>query len=679
MLARFIQRLVLLIVVLLSVNIVQMQTAFADYIWETANMSIAYPRDWDAPVSTPGEPRSVLQLAQGFVNDSVSRPPAIPIITAIVSTEEIEDDALFDFLATAMQSVGIQAEGALPARWLELDAIAATGSNENGDLFGIGRIVRLEDGRVLLMFGRSGDVRRNDFTVTFDLVADSLVLSADREPRFPEYGVRWALEQLPSGGDDAFINLGALVLASDGTLYAADEVVGLIQIDATTGQILDTISFAEDILPSTLAVRPDGTVYVGDVLCQCVRVVRDGEQQQTLDNFGAGAPRSIAWLDGTFYATDQTDAGAISVLAVGDDRIRRITFDDELEIQPLLTTNRRGELLALVDDRVVYVLQEDVFTLSHDLNFGSFRANAIAVDAQNNLVVATETSGIIRFDAAGEEVDRIGVVGESSSPQAGEIVDIVGVAASITGAIYWADSNGDYSLITASEVGVESGRIGLTNLTAGVAVEGTLDELVERQIWTFDGDAGEMISLIALADEDRGDLDLALTLLAPDGTELFSELEDITDTLENFTDVRLDAFVLEQSGRYLVLVEREFGIGAYQLGFDRYRSVTLTEDEVTTLIGELSDVFPEQHWVFEGRAGQTLTLTMRAQSGDLDTILMLTNAEGDLIAENDDAEVIDIGSDSQIVQVLLPFTGEYRIEAARFTGVGRYTLTVEVE
>lgn len=657
---------------------VQGQFAYTSYRWEAANLSLAYPRDWDAPLSVSGGPREALRLAQGFVDTPDTRPPAIPILNITVTTEAIADDAQFTLLANAMQAIGVEARGALPADWLGLTGIGATGTDATGELFGMGRLVRLPDNRTLLMVGRAGVVRQDAFAVTFNLVADSIALSADRAAQLPRYGVRWLVEQLPSGGADAFINLGALAISPDGsTLVAADAVVGLVQFDSQTGQIRDTIAFDTIIQPSGMTIRPDGTIYLGDPGCQCVRVVRDGREQQRIENFGVQAPRSVAWLDGTFYATDRSETD-VSILAVSDARIGRISFADPIAEQPLLAVDRRGQLLALVGDRSVYVLEGDRFSYAYDLVPSGFRAIDIAVDAQNNLVVGTATDGLIRFDDTGAEVDRLGTPATQVPPAPGSIGQLVGVGASLQGAIYWADSNGQYSVVAANEIGVPEGRVGLANLTPFVPVQGRLDEATQRQIWTFDAVADESIALTALTNPLTPTLNLALRVIAPDGSEVIYQDNDETGTLVNPLDVRLPTLTVAQTGRYLVIVEREVGVGRYQLGMTRIQPLTLNAG-VNALQGEITDVFPAQRWIFDGAAGQTLTITMEAQSGTLDPLLRLTNADGDLIAENDDAGTPELGTNALIEQVLLPFSDDYILTATRFQGGGRYTLTIEVE
>jgi hypothetical protein len=110
-------------------------------------------------------------------------------------------------------------------------------------------------------------------------------------------------------------------------------------------------------------------------------------------------------------------------------------------------------------------------------------------------------------------------------------------------------------------------------------------------------------------------------------------------------------------------------------------------------------------WIYDGRAGEVLTLRMQADNpiaekwdclpcgvpamayeekfaaGFLDTILTVTAPDGSLLALADDApSQPDLpGSDSLIEAVYLPADGQYRIEAGSLLDdlSGGYTLTIE--
>jgi hypothetical protein len=87
-------------------------------------------------------------------------------------------------------------------------------------------------------------------------------------------------------------------------------------------------------------------------------------------------------------------------------------------------------------------------------------------------------------------------------------------------------------------------------------------------------------------------------------------------------------------------------------------------------------------YVFDGKAGQTVTIGMNAQNGTLDTVLFLLNPAGVQIAQNDDAAGANT-TDSLISGFTLSEDGRYIIIATHFGGpfgvtAGDYNLTLRL-
>jgi hypothetical protein len=81
------------------------------------------------------------------------------------------------------------------------------------------------------------------------------------------------------------------------------------------------------------------------------------------------------------------------------------------------------------------------------------------------------------------------------------------------------------------------------------------------------------------------------------------------------------------------------------------------------------------HWLFEGRAGDVVTISMTASIADMDTFLELFAPDGVRVLTDDDG-----GGDSnaQISAFELPLSGTYRIIARGYSDedVGEYKLTL---
>ncbi|GEM_PF-1145194 len=231
-------------------------------------------------------------------------------------------------------------------------------------------------------------------------------------------------------------------------------------------------------------------------------------------------------------------------------------------------------------------------------------------------------------------------------------------------------------------------RIGAQTLVAGVPVQGTLTAEIPVQEWTYTGTAGEVIDIHAV---DLGRvttfdlrLDMAVRVFAPDGSEIGYNDDQLSVDLYGAYDAQIENLVLPADGEYRLQVELVQGAGTYTLGIHRDRVFTLDADGTTELSGDgaqaliIEDVFPYEGWVFTGRAGQSLTITMFAESGDLDPALELLMADGRQLAYNDDAENPELGTDAQLNGIPLPIDGEYVLEASRYSGSGEYRIVIVV-
>lgn len=98
--------------------------------------------------------------------------------------------------------------------------------------------------------------------------------------------------------------------------------------------------------------------------------------------------------------------------------------------------------------------------------------------------------------------------------------------------------------------------------------------------------------------------------------------------------------------------------------------------------GVILNETPYQAYSFEGRTNDSVTISMEAGGGSLDTFLFLIDGSGNIVQTNDDA---DVGVTNSLIQsALLPFDGTYTIVASRYGKriggtEGPYTLTVTSE
>lgn len=132
-------------------------------------------------------------------------------------------------------------------------------------------------------------------------------------------------------------------------------------------------------------------------------------------------------------------------------------------------------------------------------------------------------------------------------------------------------------------------------------VQGTLTRAQPAEEWTFEGYAGQVVSLLVVTID--GTLDPVLTLIGPDETRV-AENDDLDSLV---TDAGLEALALPQNGSYTVRVSRydESTSGTYQL--------TLTPGFAQVVRRDTFDA-PESPWIApDGEAAVTAPGRLRVR------------------------------------------------------------------
>lgn len=206
---------------------------------------------------------------------------------------------------------------------------------------------------------------------------------------------------------------------------------------------------------------------------------------------------------------------------------------------------------------------------------------------------------------------------------------------------------------------------------------GRLDNAVPRAVYAFDALRGEIISIGLRVLE--GDLLPVLAVVNSAGAPIAA-----SDSAQGFASIRIPL-----SERYFIVVGRfggELGTtsGAFALTLERVGvssasgSALRYGDSVINTIDSLQHQF---FYTFRAQRGDLITTRMQRASGNLDPFLMLTDANGTVIAENDD--VAGSGSlDAAIEGLMIREDGVYVLAAGRFGGAagttsGAFVLTLE--
>lgn len=165
-------------------------------------------------------------------------------------------------------------------------------------------------------------------------------------------------------------------------------------------------------------------------------------------------------------------------------------------------------------------------------------------------------------------------------------------------------------------------------------------------------------------------------LVDRDGTVLIAHVGAVTPTVSAFFDAVAAA---PGAGTFINADHADTPTGAILDPVSVDDAAPLDPGEAVQ--GALDDAQFQQAYRFEGRAGDSVTLTMAADAGDLDPYLVLMTAEGERLGENDDIEQ-GINTDAAL-SVTLPGDGTYLVVATRFLEAegfssGLYTLTLTV-
>ncbi|MFQ3567107.1 MAG: hypothetical protein SNJ59_08900 [Aggregatilineales bacterium] len=657
---------------LISAGLVHAQTGgYTPYAWEAADLALLVPFGWRAEERLDEDaPFLVLSAPDGRTSIGLRVLPNVRTLSEL-------RPGLEALLLEQGQVTYFYRE----TRWFGQPALMLEGASRDGALEGMARAGRLPDLRALLIAGVGP--RDNTLARAFNRVADSIAFSAISPPTMPTYAQLWRVELPPAPENLLTLTDAALAIAPrvsgllhDGRawLYAVEALRGVVRLNPTNGVVAAVFPFDDPAQPSGIAIDEQGTLYIADALCRCLRLLRaDGTWLDAAASFGGGAPFHLAAADGILYAIDSA-AGRFVLRAFDPgrgftrDRMTMLNFN---AVAPPLVVARSGQveiiewLRSLLDGEThgaVSLLGDDDLALYFWLDLPPERVRDAALDPDGQLVLATSTGSVwlAREDGALE------LLLQSEAPLRALVFDDDGI-------LYLADDEGH---IAAYDPNQPPERIGSPTLIDGVPVQGMLNAQIERQLWTFSTQPGEIITIAAIDTARTNQLDVALRLLAPDGGERAYNDDQLGPDLPGWYDAQIRDYVVRDVGEHTIVVERVRGEGTYTLGVMVDRVFTLTADAPAVLEGAIQDVFPYQRWAFEGRAGQLITFTMFAESGTLDPALELLRPDGRTLAYNDDALDPQLGINAQLVRIELPEDGRYVIEPSRYEGIGRYRLVV---
>jgi len=231
-------------------------------------------------------------------------------------------------------------------------------------------------------------------------------------------------------------------------------------------------------------------------------------------------------------------------------------------------------------------------------------------------------------------------------------------------------TSGEYEIVVRSRNMDRVGRYRIELDLLEIVEPGTLQfgDTVDAQFtngggdhWAFEAAAGDVVQI----DLSSSQFDPYLELLNANGESIASN----DDTNGRNSQIRVTFL---ESGRYTVITRPySSGSGIYQLSLALVRHNPIQTLFYGQRVNDDLQSGISDFWVFDGEAGDRITLVMN--STDFDTFLELYNMNNQPIASNDDAN----GNNSQI-NFVLPADGSYTVIARGYSGSasGFYNLTL---
>ncbi len=252
------------------------------------------------------------------------------------------------------------------------------------------------------------------------------------------------------------------------------------------------------------------------------------------------------------------------------------------------------------------------------------------------------------------------------------------------------EADGEYRILASrygQEAGTSSGNfvlslnealfsgLGTTAATAipirpGISGRGSLDDEQHQRFYQFAGQAEERVRI--RMERAGGALDPLLLLSDSQGRELASDddggggknalIKDFllpADGLYTITATRFEMAAGQTSGPYRLelmlpdLVLQDLPAGTQLLAWDR------------AVEARLDNETPARLYAIQGGADDVVTITMDRNSGNLDAVLNLRDAEQQLLVSDDDTGP---GRNARIGDYVLPADGIYLVEATRYSG-----------
>lgn len=377
------------------------------------------------------------------------------------------------------------------------------------------------------------------------------------------------------------------------TLYVSEVNKGVFTV-STAGSLSTALRPAGIGAFGSFGLLRDGTTYYADPANGVIWSLKaEGTEPRKFigakgNVFSANSPRQFAFgLEGRLLAIDDDPAGA-RIIEFSRGGVLRARWD----LAEITNTTLDRPVLAIDDAGNVYVTARNAGSVIKLYSDGTLaqadigRAyladtapTAIIIDRFDNILVATEDKGILKFDPTGA---LIGVIGQpydqAAEPKLGQLGRPVALAVSADGNLLYVVDSGKFPQIVSFavdnnlEINVTAGTVAAGKIIYGDSASGTISATSFVYEYTFAGRRNDKVTITAQAG-DPSTLDTYIELISPKDKRLAANDDAGTAGLAP-TDAQIAAFTLPTTGEYTIRVTR-FGrettnaTGTFTLRLDR--------------------------------------------------------------------------------------------------------------
>jgi sugar lactone lactonase YvrE len=521
------------------------------------------------------------------------RPAARMIIVAgrtdleIVRSGGVPANLIFSVTLTTFRELGIESAAQLPAviaayaregtpspvRVGGADGFRLDGQDPANNLMNVTLMLSVGERRAAVVRGLSTlTTWQRDGQAHFEAILGTLnFVQTSINAGLPKIGVAaWALAL------DDVTTLVDLDLSSDGTLlHASDQTNGLLDISAS-GQFVGRARLPGIRSMGSVLLLRDGQRYIADPANGVIWVQRpeSGQVRRFIgakgNVFTPGSPHHIAFgRDGLLVALDDAPQGTrLLVFNRGGSLINTwflaTTINATLDT-PILATDGSGRVyVAARNSGGVYRYFADGSLDQAGLGAAYLTETAplaLLVDRFDNLLVATEDKGILKFDPRGT---LIGVIGQPydqvAPPKLGQLGRPTALAISADGNLLYVADSGAHPQIASFavdnnlEVNVIAGTRQAEKIIYGQTVSEAITPTTFVYEYPFSGRRNDLVTITAAA-ADPAALDMFVELVGPKTTRLAAN-DDAGAAGLAPTDAQIVEFRLPANGDYLIRVTR---------------------------------------------------------------------------------------------------------------------------